>query len=229
MLNKSATRLRTRVLSSYSFHWRPSGYSTQRPLLVVRASMERLLYTWPALGLLPPSNYHWFLFSFFFSFLFFFCSLDMHCACPGIARTPFSSKDIPYKKEIKSQQCLSQASGLPPKSSPADRNLLLIETSRGTDVCHSQGTLTYMRHRESATESRNQLSGCPMSSRLSEPNASSPTSKPPTVLSLPLLPASILLCNLEYVPLPLQMWASPGWDSVLSTATSPAPERVGSQ
>lgn len=137
-LNKSATRLRTRVLHSYSFHWRPPGYSTQ--------SSCQGFY-----GMAPPHltssgssasfQLSWIFLFFLLLLLFFFCSLGMHSACPGFAHTPFSRHSLQWRNKIPTMLKAYQASGLPPRSSPAERKLVLIETGRGTDVCHSQGTL----------------------------------------------------------------------------------------
>lgn len=185
--------------------------------------MEWLLHIWPALGLLPPSNSHGFFFSFFFSFFPF----SVPCTDPF-------SLDTLHNEEIKSQQCSRPISSIrsSPKVFPSrEKARSHWNWQRHRCLRFTGHSLTYMRHWESTTESRNQLlSGCPMSPHLSEPRASSPTSNLPLFfLSLLLSPAPILLYNLEYVPLPLQLRTSQGLGSVLSTAASPAPGRVGSQ
>lgn len=194
--------------------------------------MGWLLHIWPALGLLPPSNYHGFFFSFFFSFFSF--SVPWACTVHAqVLHTPLSL-DTLYNEEIKSQQCSRPISSI--RSSPEvfpsrEKARSHWNWQRHRCLPFTGHSLTYMRHWESTTESRNQLlSGCPMSPHLSEPRASSPTSNLPLFFLSPLLsPASILLYNLEFVPLPLQLRTSQGLHSVLSTAASPAPGRVGSQ
>lgn len=170
----------------------------------------------------------WILLFFLLLLLFFFCSLGMHCACPGFAHTPFSRYSLQWRNKIPTMLKAYLKHQVFPSREKARSHW---NWQRHRCLPFTGYSLTYMRHWESTTESRNQLlSGCPMSPHLPEPRASSPTSNLLLFfLSLLLSPASILLYNLEYVPLPLQLRTSHGLDSVLATVASPAPGRVGSQ